>query len=819
MVSSGGSIVEAAALTNGQLLIGSASAAPVAANISGTANQVTVTNGTGTITLSIPSAVILTGASSINSSSSMLAIGDSVTTTLTLGRAGQTTSLPATISMPNLTASLPLQLNASNNVISAAINLASSQVTGTLPPANGGTGSTATLANGQLLIGNGTTTPAAANITGTTNQVIVTNGAGTITLSLPQNIHTAATPTFASQTLSAVTNQLTLGTTNTTTISANAPVASRTYTIPETGANSSFVMTDGNQTINGNKTISGTTNLSNAGLTASLPLQLDGSKNIVTAAINLTTQVTGTLPPANGGTGSTATLANGQLLIGNGTTTPTASTITGTANQVTVTNGTGTITLSIPSAVILTGASSINSSSSTLAIGDSVTTTLTLGRTGQAVAVASTLNVDSGVIDRTAAGTLSIGGTNVTTLTLGRAGQTTSLPATISVPNLTASLPLQLNASNNVVSAAINLATQVTGTLPPANGGTGSTATLANGQLLIGNGTITPTASTITGTANQVTVTNGAGTITLSIPSAVILTGASSINSSSSTLAIGDSVTTTLTLGRTGQSVAVPSNLSISGPTTTTNSITLNATNELRFADTDSSNYVGFKSPEVVAANTVWTLPNVDGTVNQTLTTNGAGTLSWQTGGTLAAETYDYLPFPTLAHLNGSGTRVGQTVFNGGMYTLLRDVTLSKITFNATAFTAPGTLSMYFFQTADGTAAYSTHLASRVAGLTSRTIATGNNTLTLDAPGSATLKAGNLYVLWGRASATGTFTLATFTNFSLPLFDATLATGQASTAFTTTISATTTPATFDPTAATVTASIIDIQPLMRFTNF
>lgn len=39
-------------------------------------------------------------------------------------------------------------------------------------------------------------------IQGTTNQVDVTNGAGTITLSTPQNIHTGATPTFSDLTLS-----------------------------------------------------------------------------------------------------------------------------------------------------------------------------------------------------------------------------------------------------------------------------------------------------------------------------------------------------------------------------------------------------------------------------------------------------------------------------------------------------------------------------------------------------------------------------------------------------------------------------------------
>jgi len=51
MVSSGSAIVEAAALGSGQLLIGSASAAPVAAFITGSAG-ITVTNGPGTINIS-----------------------------------------------------------------------------------------------------------------------------------------------------------------------------------------------------------------------------------------------------------------------------------------------------------------------------------------------------------------------------------------------------------------------------------------------------------------------------------------------------------------------------------------------------------------------------------------------------------------------------------------------------------------------------------------------------------------------------------------------------------------------------------------------
>ncbi len=63
----------------------------------------------------------------------------------------------------------------------------------------------------------------------------------------------------------------------------------------------------------------------------------------------------------------------------------------------------------------------------------------------------------------------------------------------------------------------------------------------------------------------------------------------------------------------------------------------LSATKELRLADTDSSHYVGFKSPGTVAANKVWVLPAADGTAGQALSTDGSGNLSWATSGGGAA--------------------------------------------------------------------------------------------------------------------------------------------------------------------------------------
>jgi len=79
-------------------------------------------------------------------------------------------------------------------------------------------------------------------------------------------------------------------------------------------------------------------------------------------------------------------------------------------------------------------------------------------------------------------------------------------------------------------------------------------------------------------------------------------------------------------------STSTMTNKTLSSAVATT-AFTLNATAELRLADTDSSHYVGFKSPGTVTSNKIWTLPSADGTANQVLKTDGSGTLSWATAG------------------------------------------------------------------------------------------------------------------------------------------------------------------------------------------
>jgi hypothetical protein len=52
------------------------------------------------------------------------------------------------------------------------------------------------------------------------------------------------------------------------------------------------------------------------------------------------------------------------------------------------------------------------------------------------------------------------------------------------------------------------------------------------------------------------------------------------------------------------------------------------------YEDTDNgTNYVAFKAPATIASDVTWTLPSADGTNGQVLSTNGSGTLSWETAG------------------------------------------------------------------------------------------------------------------------------------------------------------------------------------------
>ena len=63
-------------------------------------------------------------------------------------------------------------------------------------------------------------------------------------------------------------------------------------------------------------------------------------------------------------------------------------------------------------------------------------------------------------------------------------------------------------------------------------------------------------------------------------------------------------------------------------------------TGDVRFLDSDNSNYVGFQAPATVGTNLVWTLPATDGSAGQALVTDASGTLSFAAAGaTISADT------------------------------------------------------------------------------------------------------------------------------------------------------------------------------------
>jgi hypothetical protein len=121
------------------------------------------------------------------------------------------------------------------------------------------------LTDGQVLIGSTGNEPVPATLTGTTNQVNIVSAPGSITLSTPQDIHTGATPTFNRLTLNNATNQLALSSgVNQVTLNSATSAAARTYTIPDVGAASDFVMTTAAQNISGSKTFTSTQNFTAA---------------------------------------------------------------------------------------------------------------------------------------------------------------------------------------------------------------------------------------------------------------------------------------------------------------------------------------------------------------------------------------------------------------------------------------------------------------------------------------------------------------------------------------------------------------------------
>lgn len=214
-------------------------------------------------------------------------------------------------------------------------------------------------------------------------------------------------------------------------------------------------------------------------------------------SVALGSQVTGTLPVANGGTGQTS-YTNGQLLIGNTTgNTLTPATLTA-GTGISITNGSGSITIAttgggtgtVTSVAFSGGTTGLTVTGSPITTSGTITLAGTLatanggtGLTGftanKAVYATSTSALTTGTLPTAA------GGTGLASFTSGGAvyASSTSILTTGTLP-LTAGGTGATTASGARTSlglgslatlSSVSLTSNVTGTLPIANGGTGVT--------------------------------------------------------------------------------------------------------------------------------------------------------------------------------------------------------------------------------------------------------------------------------------------------------------------------------------------------------
>jgi hypothetical protein len=87
------------------------------------------------------------------------------------------------------------------------------------------------------------------------------------------------------------------------------------------------------------------------------------------------------------------------------------------------------------------------------------------------------------------------------------------------------------------------------------------------------------------------------------------------------------------------------------------------------------ANYVGFKAPNTLSANQVWTLPSADGTSGQAITTNGSGTLSFAT-----------IPPQFFAVESSSSTAYTLAAGDAGKYKRMTATTAITVTLNTGVF-------------------------------------------------------------------------------------------------------------------------------------
>ena len=319
---------------------------------------------------------------------------------------------------------------------------------------------------------------------------------------------------------------------------------------------------------------------------------------------------------------STNTLSNKSISLGSNTVTSTLAQLNTAISDADVATLAGTETLTnktLASPTLTTPNIGVASGTSLTLTGDLTVqgTTTTIDSTTIAVknafvfegATANDFETTLTITDPTADRTLTL--PDATDTLVGRATTDTLTNKSISL------------GSNTVTSTLAQLNTAVSDADVASLAGS---ETLTNKTVALGSNTVSGTLAQFNTAVTDADFASLAGTETLTNKSISMTTNTITGTFAEFNTAVTDHDLVSLT------STSILSNKTLASAVATT-AFTLNATAELRLADTDSTHYVGFKSPGTVTSNKIWTLPDADGTANQVLKTDGSGTLSWATAG------------------------------------------------------------------------------------------------------------------------------------------------------------------------------------------